>query len=47
MVLNCAAYGYEVTDAKGDAGDAEFVCGVFKSANKKILVWLRELWPAG
>ena len=35
VIQNCAAYGCEVTEAKGDAGNMEFVRHVFKSARHK------------
>lgn len=35
IIDNCAAYDCKITEAKGDAGDMEFVHGVFKSAHPK------------
>ena len=35
IIQNCAAYGCEVADAKGDVGDMNFVRRIFKSARPK------------
>ncbi|KAK4113196.1 hypothetical protein N656DRAFT_730717 [Canariomyces notabilis] len=35
VIQNCAAYGCEVTDAKGDVGDLDFVRSVFRSARPR------------
>ena len=35
VIQNCTTYGCEITDAKGDAGDMEFVRRLFKSARSK------------
>lgn len=37
VIENCAAYGCEITEAKGDAGDMEFTRGVFKSAAPRMI----------
>ncbi|KXX76491.1 Lovastatin diketide synthase LovF [Madurella mycetomatis] len=36
VVYNCHALGCEVTEARGDVSDADFVRGVFKSARPRI-----------
>ncbi|PQE19486.1 Lovastatin diketide synthase protein [Rutstroemia sp. NJR-2017a WRK4] len=36
IIQNCAAYGCTVSEAKGDAGDLEFVRSVFNTATPKI-----------
>ena len=36
VIAHCAGYGCEVIEAKGDAGDLEFVRSVFKSASHTI-----------
>ncbi|KAJ8063559.1 hypothetical protein OCU04_007431 [Sclerotinia nivalis] len=36
IIQNCAAYGCTVSEAKGDAGDLEFVRSIFNTATPKI-----------
>ena len=38
VIQNCAAYGCEITEAKGDVGDMSFVRSVFKSARPKRIL---------
>lgn len=40
IVENCAAYGCKIVEAKGDAGDLEFVKRVFKSARPQRVAGL-------
>lgn len=37
-VLNCASYGCEVHEAKGDVGDEDFVRSVFASASRGVAI---------
>jgi len=40
IIENCAAHGCKVTEAKGDAGDLDFVRGVFRNAQPKKIAGL-------